>query len=833
MKKHTLKLKGLLAAFLSATMLISPSAVGAATVTAADDAAPVVTGEGEAAAAQLPETGLTYKDGLTEVKMKAEVKPIEDKGRLTVSWEAVPGAKSYKLYKHSKDTANWDLMADYKSPETTFDDPTFHGDYDTATVIDAFLLQAFSSEDASGDAIGNYVSVAAPYLFEIRTGDSTSQALYEFSACIENPALTYNLYAATSSGAYTETAKDSIPSPGLVLDEYTTEDGKTIKSVIAAYDEPVPGFEENKTYYGQVTGTYTLGTQTFTSVPSNEVSFTVTQPQPLSKDTIYTYDIAGLLHTSDNTANLARLERYLKFDGSATAADYTHPGTGMPGVEGGYVIFTVPNGLNQAYTGFDLQAATEPEGSYTNVDHFDMNSVIKCSTELMTGFETWAVFSTKFTSLMDGKLRYFQIVPVGGTQIKTSPCAGIILPDWVQDVTFNAINAKKGKLTWRHDDCVQNYEIYRSNNPAENYTEETKYDLSGYTKIGSVSAKKKTINQGGIKYHQFKDKKVPSADKYYYYVVRPVFSGSAYSEIDLSSEPVEGKGDVSHSKVKSLKATANGLTSVKLEWKGLKNVSTYTIYRGGEFLDEVSVPKKKQTKPQTYEDKTVKPGKGYIYSIRPGNKEGEEGKSTKSNKVDCVPQPITNLKADYRTAGQGAHLSWNFNNTDKTSCENSKYTYTFQVRIDSGAWAEVNTNSWDDTSALNLGAARTYGVRVLIKNGGTDVCASAEVTTKYTSSGNLTVYIENKVDTISFPYQNTIKVGQKAVYYAYSDSQAAMNVVCTSGGGAVTLGQTAVKDKPGKSGLRIEFGGAAVGTQVFELRTSDGAVRQFTINVTQ
>ena len=852
MKKRDFGLKAALSAFLASTMLFSPIASGVDLTTVLAEEPVVATGEGETESqsteteSQAPETesqnsepdsepvpepapAADYQDGVTSaLKMTATVDHSVDKGQIQLSWTAPnDGTKGYKISKIDKNNPTQWVQID-TTDKTTYTDTTFSVEYADAKYLDVFLLQTYADAACTGEATGNYITVTTPYLFAMETGDSASQALYTFSACMENEAISYNLQAATASGAYTDANTDNVSSMGLVLNDYDSESGTTIKAAVAAYDVTTPGFEVGKTYYGRVTGSFTLDGKTYTSAPSNEVSFVATEPEK-AESMIYTLDMIGIKNDSSSTANL---EAYLKYDDSVPSTAFYHPGTHRIGKEGGFVVFVVPKDKSASISSYALYTDTAEDGAFSTKVTPATNLVKLPNTTLIDGFDTYAFFYNGFP--IDGVVRWYAVKAEGVSDLKSFPICDASLADWVQDVTIVANNAKKLTITWLHDDCVKSYEVYRSINDVSAYNDETMYSLTNYKKLGKVGAKKNIVKKAGVKYHKFIDKKVPSADKYYYYIIKPVFANGLYKDMDLNSEPAQGKGDVTKARVKSLTATCKNLTEITLEWKGLKNVSTYSIYRNDEFLDEVSVAKGKQTKPQTYSDKNVKPGKNYIYAIRPGNKEGDEGKKRQSNPVNCAPQAVSSLKATYRTAGQGASVSWDPNSVDKSAAESKGYTYAYEIRIDNGAWSKVNEPKFEDTSSMNNGAKRTYSVRVSIYKDGNLVCSSPDKSVEYTASGKITVYAENGVDVITtWPWKQTIKVGQKAVFKVYSDSKAQFTVVCTSGSGAVTVGATALNDKAGKSGAQVSFAGVAVGTQTFEVRTSDGGKRTFTFTVTQ
>ena len=547
------------------------------------------------------------------------------------------------------------------------------------------------------------------------------------------------------------------------------------------------------------------------------------------------FDIAGLKYEKNNPAgNISRLNRHVTYDfENFYAADYIHQHYGSVCGKAGYIIFALPKGYGDKVTSFDLYESTVENSLGTKVAAFPVSNtktVFKInSPSFFSDKDCYAVYFNKFNLKA---IRYYSIRPIeaggaqgdGGYSLAYEPS-----PDKVSDVSTTPVNAAKVKITWSHDACVKKYEIYRSNKYVADFTEDEDIsDLTKYTLIGSVNgdaALKKGL-------HSFVDKKIPVADKPFYYVIKPIITpqlaAEEYYDMLFCSDPIAGEASLSKAKVKALNVSCPSLGKFKLNWKGLKNVEQYTItrYKNGSYDDEfVFDITKKATAAQTYtdNDEDLRLGVNYYYTIRPTS-DSADGKKTKSAVISSVPSKVVGLKTEKKGNSRGAYLTWTDNGTERKAATRLGYDYRYQVKIDNGDWNNVKQSNYDDTSSLKAGTKRTYTVKAVCVMG-SKIVSSSEASISFKI--NDTISFKNETGGDMSSDSMYVAVGKTAYYRAYSSSNSSMSVHRADDNSYVDVSGS----MSGSDYLRITLRGNRVGEQYIEVTSDGGGKKQIKVKV--
>ncbi len=545
------------------------------------------------------------------------------------------------------------------------------------------------------------------------------------------------------------------------------------------------------------------------------------------------FDIAGLKYDKNSPAsNLTRLNRHVTYDLEYyIPTDYLHPHYATVCGKAGYILFALPAGYGDKVVSFQvLESLTEDSTGVVVADLKKSNTkaVYKInSPSFFPDKDCYAVYFNKFNLK---QIRYYSIRPIeaGGIQGDGGySYAFYPSPDMVTGVETVTVNAAKVRIYWKHDACVKKYEIYRSLKHVTDFAEdEDKNDLTKYELRGTISGTA-PVKKG---LHSYVDK-VPDADNAYYYIIRPIITPQLaqedYYNILYCSDPVAGEASVSKAKVKSFKASVASLGKFKLTWKGLKNVSQYTITRyknnvyDYEFEYDVT---KKQTATQEYTDNdtSIALGVNYHYTIRPTS-DSADGKKTKSGVVRSVPTSISGLKADKRSNNRGAYVSWNDNGTERKAAERLDYEYRYQIKIDNGDWQTIRSSNYDDTSSLKAGTKRTYSVRVACVRGSKTV-TSDEVSCTFKISDSISIKNGDGSDMSSDTMY--VAVNNTSYYRAYSSSGSDMSVHSVDGNSYADFSGS-MRD----GYLYIYLRGNRVGEQRIKITSDGGGSKEVKINV--
>ncbi len=761
-----------------------------------------------------------YSAGMTAV--------VQKDNTIKVSWsgKATENAQSYKLYQRLRDDSGWHEV--YSGTDTSYIDKDFSNTIDKATYLNVYLLEKYSG---AGTLTASYLTPASPMLFYIEAkGEQLLE--YGFSGMLDVASVTYELRAAETETGVSAASPRSVSSTALLIrDRYDVGGGVTIGMVQASNN--LLTLTSGKTYYGGVSAVYTKGGKSFASKPSNVCNDTYNVVES-NKCTVF--DITGLRYQKGNTAaNIARLNRHVQYDlDQYQQTDYVHSVYNGPCNGCGYILFALPKGTGTNVASFEiLKGVTGEDGQV-------IARISKNKTKKVFSINSPADYSDKecyaiyFNKLDKKKGYYYNIRPVGYDGVEGLTDVGFFYeprPDRVVDVTTKTLSASKVGISWKHDDCVKKYEIYRSLKHTSEFAESDNiYDLNKYyIRLAAVSASSGIVNG----YHSYNDTKVPDADGAYYYVIKPIITQAIASQefydILYCSAPVAGQASVSKAKVKALNVSSSKLGHITLSWKGLKNVYSYNIvrYRGSSEDDYFTYDiKGGQKKVQTYTD-VVELGKTYYYTIRPAS-DSEEGKRTKSATITSNPSKISNLKAERRSSGRGAYVTWTGNEGDKSAASELRYKYLYQIQIDDGDWKEVSSSYYNDESDLKTGTERTYRVRAICKKGGKVQAYSDAISVKFKTTGEITLKDTNG-NTIS---SISVQVGRRVEVRAYSASNANMTVNAVGGGGAIEYASQMTGSGSDRY-LNIRIGGLTAGrNQELEVTSSDGASLKFTVYVT-
>lgn len=324
------------------------------------------------------------------------------------------------------------------------------------------------------------------------------------------------------------------------------------------------------------------------------------------------------------------------------------------------------------------------------------------------------------------------------------------------------------EIGWLHDDCVKQYWIYRSETSFGDITEAKGSPIAKVSaksvkkyKLTDESGRKTGET---ICYHLYVDKKVIT-DKRYYYYIRPIYNTKEAARnnkynIDKVSHEIVGKATAKFAQIKNFKAANNGVESIKLSFSQQKGITDYRIWRlevdsntstkipeslmpdimkaknpdesYDKFEDRISGWKLDEwitffntykagngnpwtyagvyngsgssTKSATFKDDGVAVGHYYFYMIQGATKESSGLIFTYTGRIQNVPLPVENLKAEYAGNGSVIKVSWDINSKDSGKVK---------VQIDAGnGYKTLDHNHYNDYG-LSRGNERTYKVRVV------------------------------------------------------------------------------------------------------------------------
>lgn len=849
------------------------------------------------------------KDGYTEIKMKAAV---QKNNTIKIAWNAPKGAKKYKLYQRvaegfytSESDAWYEIPStEYKGTAKSYTDKKFKESTETTKYLDVYKLIAY---DKDGEEIGTYITAAAPLMFYVENGVATDTFDFYFSEMMSESSISYALQTAAQNKEKTDTKNPNGFQDGwtttvastdtYIVDKWPATKSSNISTVVGTYEKQSgQTFTSGTTYYNRVRVVYkdpSTGVEYY-SAPSNVIS------RKDGPDKVMILDITGLKYEKGNTAaNKKRANDYIAsygtmvngewVDGTPLSQDeFSHLTNTTTDAKNGYVFFWAKNESN--IKSYQLLRCNTALGTYKSVKTYSATQEtadfwkVTLPEGSIFEVEGYSVYCIHYTNFPPESTYYYAVRAVATNKAVGGYGVGLgntTIMDQVQGTVILDATPSQLNVYWNHDDCVKQYWVYRSKNPASDYAEtyidddgnetvadETKLnplDLNNYKKLGTVKGTKTTTityeDEEGNKqtevYNRYTDKKVPKLETEYLYIIKPVYNTKSAKKLDynleLCSSPVAGETTAYGVKVKSLSVSSTALDKIKISWKGVKNIPNYDIYRiatdsstsAKTYLDsdgaitsawtKVTSVKKNSTGTITWTDSTsasdLVPCQYYFYGIIPTseNPDGSAGIPTVSNRIRTVPKAVTSVKASFRATGQGARVTWSGNSSDSSAASRVGYTYSYQIKVGDASWRSAKS-PYDDTSALTSGSSRTYQVRAIVTNSnGVIQAASSAVSVKFTASSNINLYDSTGTNAINTnPTTINIKKGSRVDLKARLADGTTTNlqVVCTSGANAV-----AVEQSISGGYLNFAFGGVNVGTQTFEVRSGNSVARKITVNV--
>ena len=741
-----------------------------------------------------------WKDGYKEIKMSATVTANL---QVKVTWapnskdEKQKTYKKYKLYEMIEDSSSetgyrqvqrWPLdkskqpATDPASSKAATLDVALDGD----NILDTSMLYMLECYDAAGTVVDKYISPVAPYFLEMQPGydikctqpKSSSSMAYRVQIAKVNK---------ENGGKVTEGFNDDWSSDYSFDDMYSIGDypvkKKTTKAVQVFYTKNEPEIATGKAAFGRIRTVAFVNGLVAVSAPSNVINC------KNGPELCYVVDIAGVIYDSNdakknsNTMNKQRADIHWKRINEKDPGEfewekvYLHVKDTGTCVKSGMVFFY---GLSDEkdIKGYDLLRSDKKNGVYKKIKTYQLNAIdlLKITDE---DFPDTPVYAMQYNSFAPEKEFYYAVRAVSKTG--STPGArweGVYnktTADTVQHFGFYEADPTMIALEWKHDDCVKQYWVYRSETPIEDIEQYLNKGPKPYAKVSGGSFKKiKDEEEDYVyQYHLYTDKKVVT-DKLYYYFIRPIcdtkrVNDPSYNR-ELCSQVVRAKATAKYSKVKNFTGANNGIKNIKMSFSQTKGLTDYRIFRlkvpasektlrdawqpnifdewdesketYEEFEDRIDGWKLdkwkeffakygegggwqyvttvtgdgKSTGKKTYEDTTVEVGSYYYYLIQ-GAKDSSSFLFSYTKQIMNQPMPVAGLKGDWTGSKADIKISWGLNGKDKPY----KDYLTYMVSKDNDySWEETLSASFVDKT-LKRGKQRSYYVKVVYNDGHGDV----------------------------------------------------------------------------------------------------------------
>lgn len=732
------------------------------------------------------ETDEGWKDGYTGINMKAA---IQKNLQIKISWapntkdEKQKTFKKYALYELKEDpgsvtgyseTLRWPL--DNKGNPAAHSgskSATLNPGLDTDLLVNSSLIYMLKCYDKDDKEVDKYVTAAAPYLLQMQSGfdltltqsrnDSSMAYILEMAARnkeSDGVKITDGFkpewrveYGCGSLDIYS-------------IGEYPINAKLITQAVQLHYPNGTPDIELGKAGFARIrTVAYLHGFKVI-SAPSNVLSCK-TGPEK-----IFVLDSAGIRYDAKdaknnaNRENIKRIDAHLKHyfygtDFSELSMDrnevYIHGSNESTCAKSGMIFFHgVADESN--IKSYDLYRSDKLNGTYKKLKSYPLTDDPSKSSLLLKSSEKFdgrTIYAMQYNAFPPEKEYYYTVKAV--SKKPSVPGASgwgyynLTMPDKVQEFGTADVSTLMIGLVWDRDECVKQYWIYRNLESAGNIAEK-----------GCQGTPLAKVSPGSKEYVLYKDTKVQTDVKYYYYI-RPIYDTKKAKDpmynASLCSDEVIGKATAKYTPIKTFKVSNYATNQLMLKFNQVKGLTKYRIWRlevdssittltddmkpdilsekretetYDEFEDriekwtlpdwenffakgtykwhyikeETGDPKKTSEK-STLDD--VKVGKYYFYLIQGATDQSTGLVFTYTPRIRNTPLSVTDIKADWSGYQNGIKVSWGRNKKDDAY----RSDMTVLVSLNNGkTWSVATKNDYGDYS-LPRGQQRTYKVAVV------------------------------------------------------------------------------------------------------------------------
>lgn len=830
-----------------------------------------------------PEVVPEWLDG-SQIQMKANV---TNKMQIKISWtpDKQKTYKKYKLYELVEDPSE---KSGYKKtqrwPVDNAGNPLDPAGSKSVTlspgltdnILNSSLLYLLECFDKDGKSVDSYVTPVAPYLLQVQSG-------FEFTCTQskDSSSMAYRIQLAKVN-------KESNKSPEGFQDNWSIDYGcddfsefysigdypinnkLSTKAVQLYYSNDEPNIPISKPGFCRVKTVAYINGVPYVSTPSNVLNVKEGPAQ------CYLMDIAGVIYDAtdakkhQNTENKKRAQihwkRFNKEDpGEFEWEDvYIHVKHEEDEVDtcakNGTLFFLGIKDDQSSIKAYELLRSDSKNGTYKKVKSYALNSpeLIRLETY---GESEIPVYAMHYNSFVPEKTFYYAIRAVSktgstpgarGNAIKKETTA-----DKVQHISLYEDSSTSLDIVWKHDDCVKQYWVYRSEAPItdadiKDFVSDP-HNKTPYAKVSGGSAKKYSYDEYTYLYHEYIDKKA-TTDKEFYYFVRPVYdtkkaTNDANYNINLCSEVVKGKATARFVPIKNFAGVNYSIRDIQLSFNQAKTITEYRIWRmradagdtefddswmpnvyneqkegesiedledrvgawtldqwkpffakygkngGWEYVDSVW-GNGKATGKKTFDDTTVEVGKYYYYLIQGATSKSSGFVFSHTKQIMNQPLPVTGLEGVYSGSGSGIKLKWGINKKDRAYTD----SLTVKLSMDKGGTWETASSGWVHKNAKR-GVDHQYLVKVIYDDGSKTVeSKTSKITCSLPSRIEVDDYREIYVG-------DSIDIGGRAV--KNNGDTASINSISYSDKDGVLEGSNGHYrgNKPGEAWVRLSCAG--------------------------
>ena len=580
---------------------------------------------------------------------------ITSSGGIKISWEALPGANSYTLYRRDN-TTNKETVVKSGLTNTNYTDSSYPEGKDLYYYVTASTSQGTISGAYNGKPV-----LSAPELASVK---STSSGITVSWEQVPN-AQGYRIYRKDESGSWV--GLGNVSSSKNSYTDTTADPEKSYTYTVRAYKGD--GVKYYSTY--DTTGITSL-TQPVYTLSNTEEGIQIDWDKVTGATKYRVY------YRSGTTGDWTRLTE-------TTGTSYTYKGAKA----GSTYYYTVRAFLDDdTYSAYRQDLAmkrlTQPEFTVSNTAtgvQIDWSSVTGANkyrvyyrTEDMSGWTR--LTETTDTSYIDttaksGVTYYYTVKALSDNTYWSSYREDVKIKRLAQP-NFTLSNYTAGiKVSWDTVTGATKYRVYRRTNTTESWTTLTETTSTSYT---DQTAK---------------------AGQTYYYTVK-AFSGSEYSSYKL---------DETIKRLTRPEFTLSNYTAgVKVSWDTVTGATKYRVYRRTNTTE--SWTKLTETTSTSYTDQTAKAGQTYYYTVK-----AFSGSEYSSYKLGETIKRLTRPEFTLSNSGTGVQVNW-----EKVAGA-EKYR-VYRKTSATGSWTqltETTGTSYTDTTA-KAGTMYYYTVRAFSGN---------------------------------------------------------------------------------------------------------------------
>lgn len=570
---------------------------------------------------------------------------------ITLYWDYLGDATSYKVYRSQGDADNFVSIASMNDQNAWYYDDT---KVQAATTyyyrVDAY--QGTQKIASSAIINGHLNKMEAPELDVYTVDDNGSAPRFQLHWNEVYGCTKYEIYrATTANGPFSKIGTTT---------SFTYEDGKLIMN--QPYYYKVKAIRTNEAIYSNVI-TRKLAPFSVPIVKSTSNTFSIELKWNFIDRADY-YEIYRSTSSSGTYLKIAEIAQnpfisYQDIVGSKCKANQTYyykiraKRTINNKVNYGSFSKPVSGNIHLTKPSLKVSETTQLSLRWNAVASADRYMIYR-STNSTTGYKAVASVDTnsyvqKGNQITPNKRYYYRVVGINAdNQVKSITSNTVsgrirITKPSATTIKTTPINANQVKLTWKKATNATGYEIYRS-------TSKTK----GFKKIATVGNK--------TSYNDTSKSLLPK--KYYYYKIKPIRKFYQWKFVAPYSGVKSVKTSIPTTKVTSI--TSPGKGKVVVKWKRVNN-ARYKIYRSTSFNGSYKLIKTITNSSTTsYKNTGLKAGKKYYYKVRtyvvPSNKKSYYGNYSprvkvttckKHTKYDVVDTAKAQKNKPYKWGGTG------------------------------------------------------------------------------------------------------------------------------------------------------------------------------------